>query len=159
MDCFAALAMTERRGLLRGACQRARVCATRWLAMTERVTPSLRGAPRRSNPSFFSWRHGLLRCARNDGEGVASDSWRSSSHPRFSSLPPDHITPSLRGATATKQSILSCGMDCFAALAMTERHGLLRGACQRARIRATRWLAMTERHGLLRAARHLAALC
>ena len=27
------------------------------------------------------------------------------------------------------------------------RHGLLRGACHRARIRATRWLAMTARHG------------
>src|SRR5258706_16215727 len=40
--------------------------------------------------------------------------------------------PSLRGAQATKQSI-------FPLL----RHGLLRGACHRARIRATRWLAMT----------------
>src|SRR4030088_1552640 len=35
-------------------------------------------------------------------------------------------------------------MDCFAALAMTAwGDGLLRGACHRARIRATRWLAMT----------------
>ena len=41
--------------------------------------------------------------------------------------------PSLRGALATKQSILSSGW-----------HGLLRGACHRARIRATRWLAMTR---------------
>ncbi len=40
--------------------------------------------------------------------------------------------PSLRGALATKQSILPL-----------RRHGLLRGACHRARIRATRWLAMT----------------
>src|SRR3982075_1392960 len=67
--------MTGRHGLLRGACQRARVCATRWLAMTGGVTPSLRGAKRRSNPSFFSWRDGLLRCARNDGEAwIASRS-------------------------------------------------------------------------------------
>src|SRR5665647_1513149 len=35
-------------------------------------------------------------------------------------------------------------MDCFASLAMTaEADGLLRGACHRARVRATRWLAMT----------------
>src|SRR6266478_3375145 len=39
---------------------------------------------------------------------------------------------SLRGAKATKQSILT-----------SRQHGLLRGACHRARIRATRWLAMT----------------
>ena len=39
-------------------------------------------------------------------------------------------TSSLRGALATKQSILS-----------SRRDGLLRGACHRARIRATRWLA------------------
>src|SRR5712671_687724 len=53
-----------------------RIHATRWLAMTEIVAPSLRGAQRRSNPFFL-----------------------------------------LRGE-----------MDCFAALAMTERHGLPRGA-------------------------------
>src|SRR2546421_1524451 len=40
---------------------------------------------------------------------------------------------SLRGALATKQSSLSC----------RTRTGLLRGACQWARVRATRWLAMT----------------
>src|SRR5467141_1250211 len=53
-------------------------------------------------------------------------------------------------ASAAKQSILSLRgkMDCFASLAMTARlDGLLRGACHRARIRATRWLAMTERIG------------
>ena len=39
MDCFASLAMTARLdGLLRGACHQARIRATRWLAMTERVT-------------------------------------------------------------------------------------------------------------------------
>jgi hypothetical protein len=43
-------------------------------------------------------------------------------------------TTSLRGALATKQSIPP-----FARL-----DGLLRGACHRARIRATRWLAMTR---------------
>jgi hypothetical protein len=41
------------------------------------------------------------------------------------------VIASLRGAQATKQSTLLGG------------HGLLRRACHRARIRATRWLAMT----------------
>jgi hypothetical protein len=39
-----------------------------------------------------------------------------------------------QGSEATKQSILS----------FARRNGLLRGACHRARIRATRWLAMTS---------------
>jgi hypothetical protein len=37
MDCFAALAMTAR-AMDCFACHRARIRATRWLAMTERVT-------------------------------------------------------------------------------------------------------------------------
>jgi hypothetical protein len=38
MDCFASLAMTARLdGLLRGAFYRARIRATRWLAMTARL--------------------------------------------------------------------------------------------------------------------------
>jgi hypothetical protein len=63
--------------------------------------------------------------------------------------------PSLRGAKRRSNPYFLCGkMDCFAALAMTARamdcfaplamtarqDGLLRGACHRARIRATRWL-------------------
>src|SRR5260370_30197504 len=44
------------------------------------------------------------------------------------------ISPSLRGALATKQSSF---------LVRGGKAGLLRGACHRARIRATRWLAMT----------------
>src|SRR5437016_3449567 len=47
---------------------------------------------------------------------------------------------SLRGAPATKQSILS---------ARTLQAGLLRGACHRARSRATRWLAMTAERSRL----------
>jgi len=50
---------------------------------------------------------------------------------------------------ATKQSILSFFLSFFA-----RQDGLLRGACHRARIRATRWLAMTgsgrTRHTLSR---------
>src|SRR6266403_2444030 len=102
MDCFAALAMTERVWLATHGGPR----PTRDLAPCRRTTLH-RHCEERSDEaiqSFFAQRDGLLRCARNDGEGVASDSWRSSFHPRFSSLPPDHITPSLRGATATKQS-------------------------------------------------------
>src|SRR5882762_579011 len=90
MDCFAALAMTERHGLLRGA---------RRQAMT--------GSARSS----------VIACDKREAFA--------------------------QGSAATKQSSLSLRgeMDCFAALAMTERHGLLRrGACQG---RATRWLAMT----------------
>jgi hypothetical protein len=55
---------------------------------------------------------------------------------RFSVLlfAPNNAPSSLRGAIATKQSILSSRL-----------YGLLRGACHRARVRATRWLAMTEK--------------
>src|SRR6267143_949499 len=56
MDCFAALAMTERHGLLRGA----RHCE-------ERSDEAIQ--------FFFAQRDGLLRCARNDGEAwIASRS-------------------------------------------------------------------------------------
>jgi hypothetical protein len=34
------------------------------------LSPSLRGAKRRSNPSIPEWCDGLLRSARNDGEGA-----------------------------------------------------------------------------------------
>src|SRR5712672_4185147 len=148
MDCFAALAMTERRGLLRGArhCEErsdkaihfffaqrdgllrcARNDGEAWIASSRSLSwardPLARNdgkrallrhclrqtrsvcARERSDEaiqSFFARRDGLLRCARNDGEGVASDSWRSSSHPRFSSLPPDHVTPSLPATNAKR---------------------------------------------------------
>ena len=47
-------------------------------------------------------------------------------------------------ASGAKQSILSFCCD----------HGLLRGACQRARIRATRWLAMTSKRECATSPRH-----
>src|SRR5882762_6160425 len=72
--------------------------------------------------SFFARRDGLLRCARNDGEG-------------YTVIACDKREAFAQGSAATKQSILSCGMDCFAALAMTERHGLLREARRRAFVR------------------------
>src|SRR4029078_12021002 len=63
---------------------------------------------------------------------VMSIAFRTDGSPRRSPASHRH----LRGAIATKQSILS-----FRSL-----HGLLRGACHRARIRATRWLAMTLKY-------------
>src|SRR5216683_1117715 len=71
-------------------------------------------------PSAISWSTGLMR-------------YRT----RCERLSPSEPS-SLRGAQATKQSSLPC---CF--------HGLLRGACHGARIRATRWLAMTGLVSLL----------
>src|SRR5712671_3246251 len=136
MDCFAALAMTERHGLLRGACHRERIRATRWLAMTERF---LRHCEERSDEAIhsFLW-HGLLRCARNDGEAwIASRSLSSGAHSRDPLARNDGKRPFfvIARSAATKQSSLPlCGavLDCFAALAMTERRGLLHGARRRA---------------------------
>jgi hypothetical protein len=71
----------------------------------------------------------------------------NTSRKKHSARSRSHVQPSLRGALlsaearlrakadATKQSILC--------LLHSPRDGLLRGACHRARIRATRWLAMT----------------
>jgi hypothetical protein len=47
--------------------------------------PSLRGAKRRSNPSFFMPPDGLLRFARNDGH-TARSSWLFEIRIRFDSL-------------------------------------------------------------------------
>src|SRR5712675_667646 len=58
MDCFASLAMT------------AQHLDCLWLFEIRK--PSLRGAKRRSNPSFFTRRDGLLRFARNDGSTPGS---------------------------------------------------------------------------------------
>src|SRR6267378_888284 len=116
MDCFAALATTEsfhrhceersdeaihsflRHGLLR--CARndgTRALLRHCLRQTRSVC-----ARERSDEAIhsFLW-HGLLRCARNDGE----------------------VYTVIARSEATKQSSLSLRgeMDCFAALAMTER--------------------------------------
>src|SRR5712672_3211075 len=81
MDCFAALAMTERHGLLRGA----RHCE-------ERSDEAIQ--------AFFAQRDGLLRCARNDGEAwIASRSLSSGAHSRDPVARNDgEVPPSLRGA-------------------------------------------------------------
>src|SRR5882757_7305466 len=65
--------------------------------------------------SIWPWRDGLLRCASNDGEGMAQ---------RLMEVFPPEIQPVAAGPSraviarseATKQSILSCRgeMDCFA---------------------------------------------
>ena len=92
--------------------------------------------------SFLLWRDGLLRFARNDGRGdglrrgachrarIRATRWLAMTG-EGCFMPPLTL-PVIARSAATKQSILSL-----------RRNGLLRGACQRARIRATRWLAMT----------------
>jgi hypothetical protein len=75
------------------------------------------GPTRMDEMGIFSVAPGLLRSARNDVESSVQTS-------------PRHCEELF----ATKQS-----SPCSAA------PGLLRGACHRARIRATRWLAMTAR--------------
>src|SRR5882762_3617061 len=85
---------TRPAGLLRGACHRARIRATRWLAMTaqhldclwlcEIRLPSLRGAERRSNPFF-------LYAAR----WIASRSPSSGAHLRDPLARNDGSTPEL----------------------------------------------------------------
>src|ERR1700676_1257096 len=60
-------------------------------------------------------------------ENPYSRSWLWIPGPRQAARPgmtEPFVDPSLRGALATKQSILSLrrGMDCFASLAMTEEH-------------------------------------
>ncbi len=80
MDCFASLALASNRrhceeqlrrsnpillrhnGLLRGACHRARIRATRWLAMTWKKPPSSKSPPV----------HPAIRCARLRGRGNIS---------------------------------------------------------------------------------------
>ena len=60
---------------------------------------------------------------------AGDDGWACGGAFAFNELPPASV---IARSEATKQSIFFC---CD--------HGLLRGACHRARIRATRWLAMT----------------
>jgi hypothetical protein len=52
----------------------------------------------------------------------------------YTSLPATNAKRLRKGALATKQSSF---------LVVSQKAGLLRGACHRARVRATRWLAMT----------------
>src|SRR5438132_1675837 len=107
--------------LLRGACDGKRAL--------------LRHCEERSDEAIhsFLW-HGLLRWAGNDGEG-------------YTVIACDKREAFAQGSAATKQSILSCGMDCFAALAMTGR-ALLRHCEERSDEAIHSFL----RHGLLRCA-------
>jgi hypothetical protein len=99
MDCFAALAMTERRGLLHGARRRA---FARPVGSQRREAPFLRHCEERSDEaiqSFFAQRDGLLRCARNDGEAwFASRSLSSGARLRDPLARRRRALPSLRGA-------------------------------------------------------------
>src|SRR5712672_2223237 len=137
MDCFAALAMTERRGLLRGA----RHCE-------ERSDEAIQ--------SFFAQRDGLLRCARNDGEAWIASS-RSLSWARDPLARNDGKRALLRHCLRQTRSVcVRERSDEAIQFFFAQRDGLLR--CARndgeariasrspsARIRATRCLAMTGR--------------
>src|SRR5882757_4515774 len=120
----------RRDGLLRGACHRARIRATRWLAMTAQHLNCLcclklecRHCEERSDEaihSFFTRRDGLLRFARNDG-----------STPELSLLFEIRV-PSLRGAKRRSNPSFLCGlMDCFAEPAIRDPRvrPRLSGAC------------------------------
>src|SRR6267154_2189291 len=119
----------RRDGLLRGACHRARIRATRWLAMTAQHLNCLcclklecRHCEERSDEaihalfaarwiasrSLSSGAHSRDPLARNDG-----------STPELSLLFEIRV-PSLRGAKRRSNPCSLCGeMDCFASLAMT----------------------------------------
>src|SRR5712671_2712854 len=79
-----------------------------------------------------------VRLDSRDGMSIGeSDLRRGTAELARAEIDPEAVMPAyrhLRGAQATKQSTL-----------VSLRAGLLRGACHRARIRATRWLAMTAR--------------
>jgi hypothetical protein len=105
--------LARRDGLLRGPCHRARIRATRWLAMTAPHLDRLcclklesRHCEERSDEaihSFFARRDGLLRCARNDGPTPGS------------SVLFEIRAPSLRGAERRSNPyFLLREMDCFA---------------------------------------------
>src|SRR5580700_6229224 len=68
----------------------------------------------------------------------------NSSRKNHSARARKRVLPSLRGALLSAEARLRTKADATkqSTLAL-RRHGLLRGACHRARIHATRWLAMT----------------
>ena len=121
MDCFASLAMT------------AQHLDCLWLFEIRK--PSLRGAKRRSNPSFFTRRDGLLRGACHRARIRAT---------RWLAMTVQH----LNCLCCLKLDCRHCEERSDEAIhsSFTRRDGLLRGACHRARICATRWLAMTAQH-------------
>jgi hypothetical protein len=64
----------------------------------------------------------------------------------FASLNPSYaLSTSLRGALLSAEARLRAKADATkqSIFSLLCQNGLLRGACHRARIRATRWLAMT----------------
>jgi hypothetical protein len=162
-------------GLLRGACHRARIRATRWLAMTASKRATLptvivRESGRSSIPGtsvIEPMSRGVLdpACAGYDGcwwrrasgfcrhceerlvrrsstsEGGSDEAIQLSS---FRDGPKDQTSDAQLRIGESRDS----GLDASHRPGMTV-HGLLRGACHRARVRATRWLAMTVSHNSL----------
>src|SRR5712672_3444723 len=142
MDCFAALAMTERHGLLRrGACHGR---ATRWLAMTGRARSSViacdkreafaqgSAATKQSSLSLRSEMDCFAALAMTERVWLATHGGPRPTR----DLAPCRRTTLLRHCEERSDEAIHLsfrgGMDCFAAVAMTERHGLLRGARRRA---------------------------
>jgi hypothetical protein len=141
------------------------------LAMTGRAL--LRHCEERSDEAIhsFLW-HGLLRCARNDGEAWIASRSRSGMHScdplarndgeGYTVIACDKREAFAQRSAATKQSILSCGMDCFAALAMTERQWICfatlamtgRALLRHCEERSDEAIHSFLRHGLLRRARN-----
>src|SRR6266576_5795767 len=107
---------------LRGACHRARIRATRWLATTlsklprrdrEAVCRHCEERKRRSNPLFLCSARWIASSLLGKMDCFASLAMTLSKLPRRDR---EAGLPSLRGAEATKQSTLSLlgKMDCFA---------------------------------------------
>ncbi len=121
-------------GLLRGACHRAHIRATRWLAMT---------APRRATLCAVvpakAGTHNLRRLLEQKPSAIVPKREAAA-----------YGSPLSRGRHVNRHcefvrrsSTSEGGSDEAIHSFFAQRDGLLRGACHRARIRATRWLAMT----------------
>ena len=118
MDCFASLAMTAR----------ATDCFAERVGWVENRSPD----EAKRNPGFTRHRSRItLRSIRATAAGI----------PRHCEPPPRHCERSeaIHSFFARRDGLLRFARNDGAG------YGLLRGACHRARIRATRWLAMTAR--------------
>jgi hypothetical protein len=128
MDCFAALAMTERHGFasrslstgarLRDPLARNDGEGYTVIACDKREAFAQGSEATKQSSLFFARRDGLLRCARNDGEAwIASRSLSTSAHSRdpvarndgegYTVIACDKREAFAQGSEATKQSILS----------------------------------------------------
>src|SRR6266851_9299513 len=89
----------------------------------------------------------------SDGGQVAPRRGRHTPSPRLACGAPE-CAPGARRREALHRPRRHCERSEAIHRATVRKHGLLRGACHRARIRATRWLAMTTKHTLATSPRH-----